>query len=132
MTRKIIPVVAGAALLGCNAGTTNTAASKPSPPAMTAVSPAPAPVHAITLPSLPTDLPDGPGKQAVLDRCVVCHSPRYITMQPPFSRTVWTAEVDKMRKTFGAPVSDEQADDIVNYLVSIRGTPADAATNPAR
>ena len=96
---------------------------------MATAAPAPAGVHTITLPSLPPDLPDGPGKQAVLDRCVVCHSPRYITMQPPFSRTVWTNEVDKMRKTFGAPVADEQVEDIVNYLVSVRGTP-DAARPP--
>jgi hypothetical protein len=53
---------------------------------------------------------------------VVCHSTRYITMQPAFPRAVWVAEVDKMRKTFGAPVTEEQAKTIVDYLVAIRGT----------
>jgi uncharacterized protein (DUF697 family) len=42
-------------------------------------------------------------------------------MQPPLSRTAWTALVTKMRKTFGAPISDQQAAEVVNYLVSIRG-----------
>ena len=42
-------------------------------------------------------------------------------MQPRFSPEVWTAEVQKMRKVFGAPVGDDQVEEIVNYLVSVRG-----------
>jgi len=42
-------------------------------------------------------------------------------MQPPFSKEAWTASVDKMRKTFGAPITNEQAATIVDYLVTIRG-----------
>ena len=76
----------------------------------------------IELPQVSPNLPDGPGKAAVESGCVLCHSTRYITMQPTFGREVWIAEVDKMRKTFGAPVTDEQAKTIVDYLVAIRGT----------
>ena len=84
-------------------------------------------VKTITLPSVTADLPDGLGRKVVLDRCVTCHTARYITNQPRFSRDTWVAEVQKMRKTFGAPVADEQMDDIVNYLMSIRGTPEPAS-----
>ena len=76
----------------------------------------------ITLPQVESKLPDGPGRQAVEQGCVLCHSARYITMQPAaFSREAWAASVDKMRKTFGAPVTNEQAATIVDYLVAVRG-----------
>ena len=78
-------------------------------------------VHSITLPAMQPALPDGPGRDTVMAACVICHSNRYITMQPAFSRTVWKNEVDKMRKTFGAPLNDDQAAQAVDYLVSIRG-----------
>ena len=79
--------------------------------------------RSITLPTVAFDLPDGPGKPLVLDRCVACHTPRYITLQPYFTRDAWIATVQKMRKNFGAPVADEQVEDIVNYLVFVRGKP---------
>lgn len=75
----------------------------------------------ITLPQVESKLPDAPGRQAVEQGCVICHSTRYITMQPAFSKEAWTASVDKMRKTFGAPIPNEQAATIVDYLVAIRG-----------
>ena len=77
--------------------------------------------HEISLPAMPVELPAGPGRETVSATCVICHSTRYITMQPGFSRVAWTAEVDKMRKTFGAPLTDAQAAEVVNYLVAIRG-----------
>jgi hypothetical protein len=75
----------------------------------------------IQLPVLPSDLPPGKGVEVVNAACVICHSTRYITMQPNFSRKAWTGEVDKMRKVFGAPVSDAQAGQIVEYLMSVKG-----------
>lgn len=78
-------------------------------------------IHSITLPNMPPNLPDGPNKEAVLSRCVLCHSARYITMQPAFSQKTWEAEVLKMKKNYGAPIPDEQVEDIVKYLVSMRG-----------
>jgi cytochrome c5 len=81
-------------------------------------------VHSITLPAMQPELPAGPGRDTVAATCVICHSTRYITMQPAFSRAAWTAEVDKMRKTFGAPLTDAQAAQVVDYLVAIRGAAA--------
>lgn len=78
-------------------------------------------IHTIDLPRLDPKLPPGPGSQTVATSCIICHSSRYITMQPSLSKTAWTNLVDKMRKTFGAPLNDQQAADAVNYLVSIRG-----------
>lgn len=67
-------------------------------------------------------LPPHHGRDAVATSCTICHSPRYITMQPRLTRAVWQAEVQKMRKTFGAPVADESVDEIVDYLVFLNGT----------
>jgi len=78
-------------------------------------------VHTITLPAMQPDLPAGPNRDTVAGTCAICHSTRYITMQPAFTRAVWTAEVDKMRKTYGAPLTDAQAAQAVDYLVAIRG-----------
>jgi mono/diheme cytochrome c family protein len=89
-----------------------------------AAAPAPGGVHEIKLPAMPVELPPGPGRETAAVTCVICHTTRYITTQPRFSRAAWTAEVDKMRKTFGAPLTDAQAAEVVNYLVAIRGTEA--------
>lgn len=75
----------------------------------------------ITLPVMDPVLPDGPGKTAYQATCTICHSARYVTMQPRFSRTAWTNEVQKMVANYGAPVPAAQTNEIVDYLVSIRG-----------
>ena len=48
------------------------------------------------------ELPPGAGKDDVETNCELCHSPRYITMQPVMPAQAWADEVNKMRKTFGA------------------------------
>jgi hypothetical protein len=54
----------------------------------------------------------------VMARCSSCHSADYIQMNSTFlKRANWEAEVKKMTKAFGAPVSDEEAGKIVDYLV---------------
>lgn len=78
-------------------------------------------VHSITLPQTPPPVPDGPGKDVYMANCILCHTPRYVMIQPAFTRQKWTDEVNKMRKTYGAPIAEEKVDDIVNYLVSVRG-----------
>ena len=81
------------------------------------------PVHTIVLPHYEPVFPPGPGRNEFVTACVVCHSPRYITMQPRFSRTTWLSEVKKMKDVYGAHISDEQALKITDYLVSINGKP---------
>ena len=79
------------------------------------------PVHSITLPHDEPSFPPGPGREEFVAACVICHSPRYITMQPRFPRSTWLSEVKKMKDVYGAHISDEQAAKITDYLVSING-----------
>ncbi len=81
------------------------------------------PVHTIVMPHDEPVFPPGPGRDEFVTACVVCHSPRYITMQPRFSRTTWLSEVKKMKDVYGAHISDEQVQKITDYLVSINGKP---------
>src|SRR5438876_1995743 len=79
------------------------------------------PVHSISLPHDEAFAPPGPGRDAFVTACVVCHSPRYITSQPPFSRAVWKGIVQKMIDSFGAHITTAQAAEIVDYLVATNG-----------
>jgi hypothetical protein len=66
-------------------------------------------------------LPEGKARNTVVVACGVCHSTRYIMIQPPLSRETWVAEVTKMQKTFGAPIPLDKVDEILDYLVTVRG-----------
>jgi len=71
-------------------------------------------VSAYPVPS--PDLAPGEGLQEVRTYCNTCHSPRYITMQPPLPAAAWEAEVGKMNKAFGAAIPEETSRKIVAYL----------------
>jgi hypothetical protein len=43
-------------------------------------------------------------------------------MQPIFSKAQWTASVAKMIKVFGAPIPQEDADMIADYLSTAYGS----------
>jgi len=64
------------------------------------------------------ELVPGDGKDDVENNCELCHSPRYITMQPPLPAQAWADEVTKMRKTFGASIPEDTAQKIIQYLGS--------------
>jgi mono/diheme cytochrome c family protein len=69
-------------------------------------------------------LASGPNLEITQSHCGACHSVDYITTQPrnfANPRVVWTAEVAKMRKVYGAPMTDEDASKIVDYLVAAYG-----------
>lgn len=68
-----------------------------------------------------TELPDKPGYASFKRNCMSCHSARYIQMQPDLPEKTWTTIVTKMQKTFGAPIADSSIQEIVQYLVSIKG-----------
>lgn len=78
-------------------------------------------VHQITLPHDDPEFPPGPGRELFLSRCTVCHTLRYITMQPNFPEKVWAKETAKMINTFGAHISGEEARQITKYLATIKG-----------
>ena len=85
----------------------------------------------IVLPHDEPTFPEGPGRQQFLTSCVVCHSPRYISMQPHFSRQVWASEVHKMGAAYGAHVTPEEEARIVTYIMTIRGAGAGDPSNDA-
>ena len=78
-------------------------------------------VREITLPNYPVDMPPGPNLAAFQQHCLLCHSARYVTMQPRFSQTVWEKEVKKMVDAYGAPITPDEQKQIVQYLVAIKG-----------
>jgi len=67
------------------------------------------------------NLPYAEGEELFTARCITCHSLRYIQMQPDFPEKTWQKIVDKMVKSFGAPISDSDSKAIVEYLVAIKG-----------
>jgi hypothetical protein len=62
------------------------------------------------------ELSEGEGRAETVNFCGLCHSTRYITMQPPLPAATWEVELTKMRKTFGARIPDASADLILKYL----------------
>lgn len=78
-------------------------------------------VKSITLPDIRFDLNEGPDRIKVETTCMICHSTDYIPMQPPLSKQQWTGIVDKMIKTYGAPVPPEDREKIINYLTAAYG-----------
>ena len=71
-------------------------------------------VSAYPVPTL--ELAPGDGRQDVQIYCNTCHSPRYITMQPPLPAATWEAEVNKMNKAYGAGIPDDTTRKIIAYL----------------
>jgi mono/diheme cytochrome c family protein len=63
------------------------------------------------------ELKKAPGLDKVETNCAVCHSLDYIQMNSPFpDAALWDAEVTKMIKVYGAPISDADAAAIADYL----------------
>ena len=79
----------------------------------------------IVMPHDEPTFPDGPGRRQFLTSCVVCHSPRYISMQPPFTESVWATEVHKMVTAYGAHVTPQEEAAIVSYIMTIRAARTD-------
>ena len=62
-------------------------------------------------------LQDAPGRELTQGRCALCHSLEYIPANAPvFDRGGWQKEIQKMRDRYGAPMSDADAQQILEYL----------------
>jgi hypothetical protein len=71
----------------------------------------------------PITLKPGPGRDKVEANCNSCHSLDYIQMNSPFpNAALWEAEVKKMVGPFGAPISDDDAKVILDYLKANYGS----------
>ena len=78
---------------------------------------------AITLPPdnpLATLAP-GPGMEVARALCGLCHSTDYLVRQPRSTAQQWQAEVTKMVKVYGAPVTPDAERTIAEYLASAYG-----------
>jgi len=78
-------------------------------------------VLALSLPAAaeeqPIDLKKAPGLDKVEGNCGSCHTLDYIQMNSPYpNAALWDAEVTKMIKVYGAPITDADAKAIAEYL----------------
>lgn len=64
----------------------------------------------------PTELVEAEGLETLQANCLSCHAMQPILTHDGFTPEVWAAEVDKMRNTYGAEISDEDAEIIIDYL----------------
>jgi mono/diheme cytochrome c family protein len=84
---------------------------------------------ASTLPLVGTQippLPPGEGRDAAQTHCLACHASEML-LQQQLTETQWRSEVDKMER-WGAGVSDDDKDALVDYLVSRFGPDNDRFT----
>jgi sulfite dehydrogenase (cytochrome) subunit B len=66
-----------------------------------------------------TELKAGPGRDLTVGSCMICHSLEYIPANAPaMNRAAWQKTVQKMRERYGAPISDGQAQQILDYLAA--------------
>ena len=77
----------------------------------------------VILPDDPIDLPEGPGRDAVIENCTACHSPSTMLQQPKVSREKWQSIVGKMKTLYKAPVDDAAVPAIVDYMVHVQSQP---------
>lgn len=77
----------------------------------------------ITLPPETGMLKPGPGIELMQVNCLTCHSVEYISTQPPLPRAFWEASVKKMREKYGAPVTDDVVQKLVEYLAATYAAP---------
>ena len=67
----------------------------------------------------------GEGRELFIARCTSCHSVDYVAMHARFgTRVLWETEVAKMRTAFKAPLSDDEARRLVDYLARAYGPSA--------
>jgi mono/diheme cytochrome c family protein len=78
--------------------------------------------------SVSVDLPTGdrmfPGDakaEAINNNCLACHSADMVLNQPALTEGSWQTEVQKMIKTYKAPVAADDVAAIVAYLGSTKG-----------
>ena len=70
------------------------------------------------LPPETAELKPGPGVETAIV-CTACHSADYISTQPSRKgKAFWQAEVQKMVKAYKAPIGEDDAAVIANYLAA--------------
>jgi hypothetical protein len=75
----------------------------------------------VDLPTSQISFPPGNGSVIANAYCLICHSAGMVLRQPPLTQDEWTAEINKMRNAFGAPIPADQVQALSQYLGSING-----------
>jgi len=70
----------------------------------------------IEVPYISYQIKMGKGFDAVQANCLMCHSFGYIINQGPQSREFWKKKVEKMITHFKAPISQDDAKTVTDYL----------------
>jgi len=70
----------------------------------------------IEVPYIPFEVKMGKGFDAVQANCLTCHSFGYVINQGRQSKSFWRAKVEKMIVHFKAPITDEDANTVTEYL----------------
>lgn len=96
------------------------------PPTQVAAQPASISANGVTLASISVDFPNddagypaGPHADVINANCTGCHSAAMALYQPRLSADAWRKEVEKMRTSFDAPVSESDVPAIVAYLTAM-------------
>lgn len=76
----------------------------------------------ITLPAETAALPDTPAGAVLSQHCTACHSPDFLTRQPPLTAEKWQATVTKMREAYHAPIAPADEPAIVATLLTLQKT----------
>ena len=78
-------------------------------------------------------LKDAPGSELTSAYCAVCHSLEYIPANAPaMDRAGWQKTVQKMRERFGAPITDQEAQVILDYLSAAYAGKSSSLKSPRR
>jgi hypothetical protein len=82
--------------------------------------PAPIAIHSVSvdLPASQSSFPAGPGSDTA-GKCLICHSAGMVLKQPALTQAEWTAEINKMRIAYGAPIEDSEVPVLSAYLAKI-------------
>jgi hypothetical protein len=75
----------------------------------------------VDLPASQISFPPGNGSVIANAYCLICHSAGMVLRQPPLTQDEWSAEINKMRNAFGAPIPGDQVQALAEYLRSIDG-----------
>jgi mono/diheme cytochrome c family protein len=78
-------------------------------------------IVSVELPASDEIFPPGVGADIAASRCQICHSAGMVLRQPPLTKGEWRAEIIKMRSAYGAPIPDDQVDELSEYLNRING-----------
>jgi cytochrome c5 len=78
-------------------------------------------MHTIDIPYRNAVVAPGPHRDIYEKNCSVCHTTRYVSMQPQLPEKKWNDEMTKMIQTFGAQITEPDGKLILEYLVAVKG-----------